>query len=519
LAVDVLVVGAGPAGLALALQAVEHGAEVRVVERRPELFRPSRAMIMHPRTLEVLRPLGVTDALLARAKPPHIQLHLGSREIPVHLERYALTGTAFPHPVLLRQSDVEAVLSEALAERGVVVERGVELIDLGGNLNHPEAILRTGRDRSSVSCGYLVGCDGRGSTVRTRLGIAWQGAPYRQEVLLADIDLARPTAPDAAQVVAGRDGLVFLFPLGERASWRMLATQAARHPDLPAGESRPGPSGAELQGLLNRAGLPTDITHVAWSDRITLQHRIAASLRKGAVFLVGEAAHAHSPAGGQGMNTSIQDALNLGWKLAFLSGSTPRDDSESPLPASYEQERRPVGRRVLAMTHLLFWGEASTSLLPTFLRGVVAPAAAPLVPLLLRRRRLLSAAFWLLAQFWVQYRSSPLSVDRAPHLPGPRPGQRLPDQQVTCGYQRTHLHTLLAEPGLQVLLSRDTAAPDKSTWGPYVHVHRLSSWPGTGIMIVRPDGYIGYRAATVDPSDITAWLTRARGVGCGGPSF
>jgi 2-polyprenyl-6-methoxyphenol hydroxylase-like FAD-dependent oxidoreductase len=470
-------------------------------------------MIMHPRTLEVLRPLGVTDALLARAKPPHIQMHLGSQAIPVHLERYGLTGTAFPHPVLLRQSDVEAVLSQALAERGVVVERGVELVDVGLDRKHPEAILRTGRDHWPISCGYLIGCDGRSSTVRTRLDIAWRGAPYRQEVLLADIDLARTAVPDAAQVVAGRDGLVFLFPLGERASWRMLATRAANRPDLPAGASGRGPTDAELQGLLTAAGLRTEITHVAWSDRITLQHRIAASLRKGAVFLVGEAAHAHSPAGGQGMNTSIQDALNLGWKLAFLRESASGEGSESPLLASYERERRPVGRRVLAMTHLLFWGEASTSLLPTFLRGVVAPAAAPLVPLLLRRRQLLSAAFWLLAQFWVQYRNSPLSLDRAPALPGPRPGQRLPDQQVTCRYQRTHLHTLMAEPGLQVLLSRDAAPPDQSALGPYVRVHRISSSPGTGIMIVRPDGYVGYRAATVDPSDITDWLARARGVG------
>ena len=115
-----------------------------MVERRPELFRPSRAMIMHPRTLEALRPLGVTQALLARAKPPHIQMHLGMQQIPVQLERYGLAGTAFPHPARLRQSDVEAVLSQALAERGVMVERGVELVDVGPDREHPEAILRTG---------------------------------------------------------------------------------------------------------------------------------------------------------------------------------------------------------------------------------------------------------------------------------------------------------------------------------------------------------------------------------------
>ena len=129
--VDVLIVGAGPVGLALALQAHAHGAHVRVVERRRTVFRPSRAMILYPRTMESLRPLGVTDALVARAmRSPQIRMHLASREHTVQLDDFSLVNTPFPEPLLVRQSDLEAVLAAALVQRGVVVERGVELGDL-----------------------------------------------------------------------------------------------------------------------------------------------------------------------------------------------------------------------------------------------------------------------------------------------------------------------------------------------------------------------------------------------------
>ena len=199
---DILVAGAGPAGLALALQAHDHGAVVRVVDRRPEAVRPSRALIVHARTFEVLRPLGVTQALLAR-------------------------------------------------------------------------------------------------------------------------------------------------------------------------------SACELQALLDQAGLGAQITGLVWSSRVTVQHRLASRFRRGPLFLAGEATHAYSPATGQGLNAAIQDAANLGWKLAFADG-------DGPLLDSYDRERRPVARRLLALTHLVFWAEAATGMIPSALRGRLAPLAAPLLPALRR---------------------------------------------------------------------------------------------------------------------------------------
>ena len=168
---DILVVGAGPAGLALALQAHDHGAAVRVVDRRPAADRPSRALILHSRTLEVLRPLGVTQALLARADiAPTADLQLGSRIVRVTLADLALPDTAFPHLSLIRQMDVERVLAEALADRGVQVERGTELAGVRDGPAAVRAILRSPAKAEEAQFGFVVGCDGPASTVRAQAG-------------------------------------------------------------------------------------------------------------------------------------------------------------------------------------------------------------------------------------------------------------------------------------------------------------------------------------------------------------
>jgi 2-polyprenyl-6-methoxyphenol hydroxylase-like FAD-dependent oxidoreductase len=496
--VDILVAGAGPTGLALALQADLHGARVRVVERRTDAFRPSRAMVMHPRTLEVLRPLGVTDALLAAGDvSPSVRLHLGSRVVPVRLAELDLPDTAFPHLLLIRQADVETVLDHALAGHGVRVERGTRLVDVHRQAGGCVAVLDTGGVREEVSCSYIAGCDGAGSTVRRLAGIGWCGAPYRQEIVLADLELNGEFELGGAHVVAGRRGLLFVFAGGEHATWRLLATRPAGPDDLPLGQVGPAVPVEEVQSLLSDAGLGAAVTEVAWSARVRLQHGIASRFRAGRLFLAGDAAHAHSPAGAQGMNLGIQDATNLGWKLAFgAAGSLD----------SYQSERRPVARQVLALTHGLFWAEAGTDPVASLARGVLAPLAAPVVPLVMGRRRLVAVVVRTLSGLRVGYRDGPLSLEgRTPAAGLPRPGDRVPDSDVCCDGRWTRLHQLLAGAGIHVLLQRDTASLDEPIAGDHVRVHRITSWPGAGVLAVRPDGYAGFRSGRLDPQ-LADWL-------------
>jgi len=509
---DILVAGAGPAGLALALQAHGHGARVRVIDRRPEPFRPSRALILHPRTLELLRPLGVTQALLAKADArPTADLHAGSRVVQVRFPDLAPPDTAFPYISLIRQMDVETVLARALADRGVEVEYGTELVSARDEPDAARGVLRAGGRTSEADFAFIAGCDGPASTVRTLSGIGWPGAPYPVEILLADVELVGDLAADRTHVVAAREGIAFAFRLGERATWRLLFTRPASPGTarLPFGQPGPPVPADELRALLRGAGLTVTVTDVAWSARVRVQRRVADQFRRGRLFIAGDAAHAYSPATGQGMNAAIQDAANLGWKLAFAAAAP---SGSALLLDSYESERRPVAREVLGLTHLAFWAEAGTGQIPSLLRARGVPLAAPLIPMLIERRRLAVAVIRVLSQLAVGYRDSPLSVCYGRGAGGgPQPGDRLPDTTVTAAGHRVRLHELLARPGVHVLLERgaELARPPASS---LVHVHRLASAPGRGLLTVRPDGYVGLRCQAADASQLDAWLRLAGAV-------
>jgi len=503
---DILVAGAGPAGLALALQAHAHGAVVRIVDRRPEEVRPSRALILHARTLEVLRPLGVTRALLARADiAPAADLRIGCRVVRITFGGLALPDTAFPHLSLVRQMDVEQVLAQALADRGVKVERGTELARVREEPGGVRAVLRSTAGAEEARFGFVVGCDGPASTVRAQTGLGWNGRLYPVEIVLADAELDGDLPGDAAQVVAGRSGLLFAFRLGEQATWRLLGTRPATSERVVPGTFGPAVSATDLQALIDATGLDARVTDLVWSSRVRVQRRVADRFRRGRLFLAGEAAHAYSPATGQGMNAAIQDAANLGWKLAFAAA---RPD-DGPLLDSYDLERRPVARQLLAMTDLAFRAEAGTGPVPSALRARLAPLAAPLLPALASQRRIVAAGIRLVSQLDVSYRGSPLSVEGTPHRRGgPRAGDRLPDRLVRVDGREIRLHDLLARPGVHVLLDRDAAWPGDLALSGSVHVYRLTSVPGRGLVAVRPDGHVGFRAGTAEVRQLAAWLTR-----------
>ena len=477
--IDVLVVGAGPSGLALALQAHVHGARVRVVERLRAIFRSSRAMILHPRTMENLRPLGVTDALLSKAaKSPQIRVRLGSRELAVRLDTLGLADARFLQPLLVRQSDLEAVLDEALAEQGLIVERGVEVEDFAQQRGVVTARLSGGSSVAAVMSRYLAGCDGANSTVRELSGTGWSGGSYRSWPMSS-------CAVRHCLADSGRPRRVWTAGTSCRiAAFAGRLWMASKH--CPHGLVLADPASAST-----RRSVPN------WSD--------LSSRRCGSRTFAGR---------GQGMNTGIQDALNLGWQLAFASrveAATAED-----VLASYEQERRPVARGILRLTRVLFWAEAGTGPLPRLLRGGLMPLAAMAAPWVLNHG-LGKAAVYVLGQFWVRYRRSPLSADLQPRVHKLRAADRLPDYELDHNGPRVRLHDLTVRAGLHVLLARDADAKalDSTSASPWLHVQRLGSWPGTGVAIVRPDGYLGFLATSVVANQIEAWLAR---VGVFGPT-
>ena len=493
---DVLVAGAGPTGLTLALSAHDHGARVRIVDRRPDECRHSRAFLVQPRTLEVLRPYGLAEDLVVHAAPARVHLHLHGRCLPVDAGRLRLPGTAFPRFLLVRQGEVELFLRRALRARGVEVEWGTNLHSIRTG---DDGVVGVGtRDGCPTRIGsrFLAGCDGTASTVRRAAGISWNGAAYPQKILLADIELDGDLHPGVAHIAIHRRGVLFLLPLGDVARWRVVTAQQPNRSPA-SGERR------FVQQLLDEAQLPADVTEVAWSEWVQIEHRLASRYQSGPIFLAGDAAHTCSPAGGQGMNTGIQDAANLGWKLAYSAAGRTQD--VSALLRSYEQERRPVGRHVVSLSDALFRAEAGPDPVSSLVRHAFSRAGAPLVPPLLRAPLLSAPALRVLAQFDRRYRHSPLSIGTAgtgrtmDHWIVTRPaapGTRIPDDEVTVDGAPRRLQELTATPAVHVLLHRDTRWQAPGRAGHRLRIHRIGSWPGTGIAIVRPDGYVGFRSTT-----------------------
>jgi 2-polyprenyl-6-methoxyphenol hydroxylase-like FAD-dependent oxidoreductase len=530
---DVLVVGAGPTGLTLAAQLVAFGASVRVVDSAAAPVHESRALAIQPRTLEVLRPLSVSAELVRRGNPAvRLRLHTGGRTAEVALFDIGLNDTAYPFLLFLSQAQTEAVLGAYLTSRAQPVERGVRLETLTPDDEGVTCLLRRdGHHAERVRATYVVGCDGAHSTVREQAGIDFVGGGYPQTFLLADLD-AGPLEPGVIHAYVTPTGPLLLFPLDSPAPWRLITArpEAAGATSSEGSRTTAAVSRGELQALVDGAtGGAVTVAEPAWSSAFRLQHRHATTYRRGRVFLAGDAAHVHSPAGAQGMNTGIQDAVNLGWKLGLVC----RGAADEALLDSYDAERRPVGAFVLRFTDRAFTAVTSTSPVLQTVRGSVAPR---LLPLALRLRAGRTLAFRTVSQLAISSRQSP-AVDppRRRTWRGPRPGDRLPDAPVERDGAPTSLQVVTGTPAFHVLLCGppggwDASAVDalRERFGALLVVHHLvggSAGPGElhdvagladarlraadgTLLVVRPDGHLAVRSRTYDLTGARAYLAR-----------
>jgi 2-polyprenyl-6-methoxyphenol hydroxylase-like FAD-dependent oxidoreductase len=374
--VDVLIVGAGPTGLTLGAQLQALGASVRLIDRQLDRVRESRALAVQPRTLEVLAGLGISPKLVERGNAAvALRMHAGRRVVPLPLFDIGIEDTAYPFLLFISQAETEAVLSEHVATRGLRVDRGVELVAFeAGEENVTCALSNDHGITEELRARYLVGCDGAHSTVRRGAGIPFEGGAYPQTFALADLEVDGDLERDGVHVFMGAQGMLFFFPLGTPASWRMMGMRPVR----PNGRAQDmaEPSLDQLQAISDSyTGGALRLRDPAWLTYFRLHHRQAARYRAGRVFLAGDAAHVHSPAGAQGMNTGIQDAWNLGWKLALAA----RRMADEALLDSYEAERWPIGRFVLRFSDRAYSIATSENALVRFARTQVVPRVAPMV--------------------------------------------------------------------------------------------------------------------------------------------
>jgi 2-polyprenyl-6-methoxyphenol hydroxylase-like FAD-dependent oxidoreductase len=330
-------VGAGPTGLALAGELRRRGVSARLVDRQAAGANTSRAAVIHARTLEVLEPLGVTSELLAQGiKVPVFRLRDRDREL-LQID-FSQIPSAYPFTLMCPQDRTERVLLDRLEALGGAVDRPSELVRFEQLADHVEVELASPAGTQRVRAQFLVGCDGMHSKVREQSGIAFEGAAYEQSFVLADVRMDWPLSREEVGLFLSPEGLVVVAPLPDQ-RFRIVATvdDAPERPSLDF-----------VQGLLNQRGplrSVAKIRELVWSSRFRIHHRVARSPRKGRVLLCGDAAHVHSPAGGQGMNTGIQDGVSLANVLSDPS----EVDRDARLDA-WASERHRVATDVVSMT-------------------------------------------------------------------------------------------------------------------------------------------------------------------------
>ena len=489
---DVLVVGAGPTGLTLALQAAQMGAKVRVVERRstPRVWAP--ALAVHPRTLEMLRGLGVANELLARGMAQvDLEIHVGETVVSASLGRLHLRETEFPFVFFAPQPEVEAVLVNALAADGVEVEWGSDF--QGYELTEEGLACRLEQDGEvrTATAHYLVGCDGADSTVRRETGIRFRGRSYRETISIADA--SADLEPETAHAFLRGRGILFFFPLPS-GRWRVIGPGVVSE------------TAAEVEAMIeHHTSGSVEAGDVEWVKVVRPQHRLASTYRKGRVFLAGDAAHVHSPAGAQGMNTGIQDAANLGWKLAMATRGAP-----DALLDTYQEERRPVARQVVRLTGLAFALEVSQFKPLAWGRRW---AAKPIASLFAPHPRLVSVLARLVSGLDTRYRRGAVDRDRVSRF-GVGAGLRLPDSPVP------RLHHLLEGRAFTLVCLEDGSA-EKQVWpdlGEDIVARQAPRSAGcmrrVDWVLVRPDAYIATSGTMSEQDAITRyverWLGRVR---------
>ncbi len=334
---DVLVVGAGPAGLTLATALAARGVKVMVIDRLEEGANTSRAAVVHARTLETLEQISVTERLKARGIRCGT-FSIQDRDRSLMALDFANLPTRYPYTLMVSQAVTEAVLVERLGELGVTVTRPRTLQSYTQSKEGVNVVLTDG---SSLRTRYLVGADGMHSTVRELAGIAFEGDRYGESFVLADVRLSGGIPRDQVILYFSPDGLVVAAPLPDGVH-RIVATVA---------EAPVSPSAGDIQTLLDQrgpAGNRAIVKEMIWSSRFRVHHRVASDYRSGRVVLAGDSAHVHSPAGGQGMNTGIQDGMEL---AGFLVTALHSDDPS--VLDRYTQQRRPVAQDVISLADRL----------------------------------------------------------------------------------------------------------------------------------------------------------------------
>jgi 2-polyprenyl-6-methoxyphenol hydroxylase-like FAD-dependent oxidoreductase len=515
---EVLIVGAGPTGLMLANQLARRGVRVLIIDRHPGPSLQTRALGVQARTLEIYAKLGIAEQAIELGKPGR-GANMWSEGRQVGHVSFGAAGaetTAYPYILILGQDDNERLMGDKLRERGVEIRWNTELLALEQHASHVVATLRSADGETrTITAGFVAGCDGARSSVRTLTGIDFPGAPYEHVFFVADVTATGRMVADEMNIYLWREGFHLFFPMRGTNHWRMVGIvppQLREQQDLDLA--------AVTASLRGEAGTSLSIEACSWFSTYRIHHRAAARFRDRRCFLLGDAAHVHSPVGAQGMNTGLQDAYNFAWKLALVV----QGRADASLLDSYEAERQPVAQQLLDTTDRGFRLVVSDSRWAGLLRTQVL---ARIMAFAANRPAVQKIAFRAVSQTAIHYRRSSLSYSLGA-LPksAPQAGDRFPwmKLQLEAGGSVHDLFQVLDDTRFN-LLAFGQAAPTLPDMDGLLRVRTIPvtagneaeqarvKLPHPAFYLVRPDGHIGLCGRAVDADAVRSYLHRRIAVG------
>lgn len=406
----VLIVGAGPTGLVLALWLTKLGIKVRIIDKNEDAGQASRALIVQGRILELYNQIGIADDVIGNGiKLEYFELRKNGKSIKtINIGEIGVEMTPYSFILSFPQDDHERLLLAYLEKMSVVVERNTELISFTQTKEQITAIIECNKKQETVEFAYLCGCDGAHSTTREQLGIEFPGGAYQQKFFVADVE-----SPDEVmrglQIGITDIDFCLAFPVRSSKTVRLIGIVPPEY------ENKEEIEFANVQDAVAR-NMQIRINEVNWFSTYHVHHRVVPQFSKGRVFLAGDAAHVHSPVGGQGMNTGIGDAINLSWKLAAVL----KGNCSEKILETYNLERLPFAKKLVSTTDKIFQIVISRSFLGAAWRSFIFPH---LFPMIFQHQVLRQYFFRFVSQMKINYRDSWLSVKNSGALQG---GDRLP---------------------------------------------------------------------------------------------
>ncbi|HJT97035.1 MAG TPA: FAD-dependent monooxygenase [Rhodanobacteraceae bacterium] len=512
---DVLIVGAGPTGLMLANQLARRGVSFLIIDRHGGPARETRALGVQARTLEIYQKLGIVERALELGKPGYGATLWAEGKRKGHVPLGAGKGvTPYPYILILGQDDNERIMGEKLNALGASVSWNTELVAFEQRDDRVVATLKDADGATrTMEAAWVAGCDGARSIVRTQNGIDFVGAPYEHVFFVADVVMTGTMVPDEVNVYLWKSGFHLFFPMRGKDHWRIVGILP---PELRGRDDVTFDT--VVPSVRGEAGSDLSFQSCSWFSTYRIHHRAAARFRAGRCFLMGDAAHIHSPVGAQGMNTGLQDAYNLAWKLALVV----QGKADATLLDTYEAERIPVAQHLLNSTDRGFKLIVSDSPWAGLLRTQVLARIAAFA---MSRPRVQAYAFSTVSQTGIRYAKSPLSVstERLPER-APQAGDRFPWLKLKrrADGPAEDLFEALDDKHFQLFIFGQEAPPSvDASFGDLLQTHAIptdaandaelarAKIPQPSFYLVRPDGYIGLCGTGLDAQAVSRYAKEA----------